>query len=197
MLRVSRWVGPLAIAVALFAASAASAQRGRALMGPLPPPILSKLNLSSEQQAKIKVATDAYLADLKRAAGIKNPQSQNEAAKRSEGAYQVALKDALNADQQKQLQTMLEEARDFGPLWLPLASLDLTPDQKGKIREVVGKHQPEIEKLDSMRKRGADNSAIDAQVEEQYKKMLEEVKATLTPDQLKQFTVPEAPKKSR
>jgi Spy/CpxP family protein refolding chaperone len=197
-MRVSLRLAAIALAGALSLSvlTAASAQRrnggfgGRRRGGVvLSQAWLDHLNLSADQQAKVKAATETYRADLEKARGLSGDE-RRQASQQARTTYQSALNAALNADQQKQLQAMRDEARelrDLGPMANQLVVLNLTDDQKSKIKAILSKHEPEIEKLRSSAQDGGDRTALRTQMRDLSQKMRDEVKAVLTADQQKQL----------
>ncbi|HEU4752209.1 MAG TPA: Spy/CpxP family protein refolding chaperone, partial [Armatimonadota bacterium] len=102
------------------------------------------------------------------------------------------VKEVLNAEQQTQLATLLAEARELrsvGPgLAAQLAGLNLTAEQKTKVKEIGAKYQPEMSKLRASLRDATDKAPIQAQLREQQTKMTDEVKAALTPEQAQKLT---------
>ena len=68
-----------------------------------------------------------------------------------------------------------------------LVVLNLTEDQKSKIKAIINKHQPDIEKLRSSAQGGGDRTTLRSQMRDLSQKMRDEVKAVLTADQQKQL----------
>jgi Spy/CpxP family protein refolding chaperone len=183
----------LASALSLSVITVASAQRqGRGGRGRgaavLSQAWIDHLNLSADQQSKIKAATDAYRADAEKARGLSGDE-RRQASQQARTSYRSAISSILSADQQKQIQTWREEAQQYrglGPMANQLVVLNLTDDQKSKIKEIINKHQPDMEKLRSSAQ-GGDRTALRSQMRDLNQKMREEVKAVLTADQQKQL----------
>ena len=192
----------LAGALSLSVITAASAQRGSGGFGRrgrgaavLSPAWIDHLSLSADQQSKLKAAAETYRADSEKARGLSG-EERRQASQQARTSYQTAINGILNADQQKQLQALRDEAqqyRDLGPMANQLVVLNLTEDQKSKIKAIISNHQPDIEKLRSSAQ-GGDRTALRSQRQELSQKMRDEVKAVLTADQQKQLgpDVPES-----
>lgn len=176
----------LALATSSFAQA-----RARRPTGAIPTAIVSKLSLTDEQKAKVKTANDAYEAEFAEAAKLTTPKEKRAANKVAREKYETAVKAALTADQQKQLDSLLAEAKeykDFGPmLGSQMAAAGLTPEQKAKVKEINAKYLPELEKLRAAQKEATDKQAVQAQIREQQQKMATDVQAILTPEQQKLF----------
>jgi len=160
---------------------------------------LTKLNLNTDQQAKVKAATDAYQTELQKAEALTTPKEKKKATRGAQNAFEGAVKAVLTPDQQKQIDSWMAEARDFqtmGPIGNQLVGLNLTTDQKAKIKEIAAKYQPEIEKIRDQAKISMDKKASQMEVRAQTKKMMTEIKTLLTPDQQKQLQ-PLARKKAK
>lgn len=182
----------LAGSLLLSIASASLAQgAGRRATGAMPTAIVRKLNLTDEQKAKVKAANDAYQAEFAEAAKLATPKEKRVANRAAREKYEAAFKAALNADQQKQLDALLAEAKefkDFGPmLGSQMAAASLTAEQKTKVKEVTAKYLPELDKLRATQKEATDKQAVQMQIREQQQKMADEVRAFLTPEQQKSF----------
>ena len=126
----------------------------------------SRLNLTPDQQTKVQAARQAHKA------------------------YRDAIQAVLTPEQQNQLRSMMAEAReyhDLGPVGVQLVGLNLTSEQQGKIKEIAARHQPEIEKLHSSLRDATDKKPVRNQIRDLQAKMLDEVKAALTPGQIAQL----------
>jgi len=176
----------LSLAVASFAQAQA-----RRPTGMMPTAIVSKLSLTDEQKAKVKAANDAFQAESDEAAKLTTPKEKRAASRAAREKYESAFKAALTPDQQKQLDALLNEAKeykDFGPmLGSQMAVAGLTAEQKAKVKEVTAKYLPELDKLRAAQKEATDKQALQAQIREQQQKMVAEVRAFLTPEQQKAF----------
>jgi len=188
----------MAAVLSLSIASIASAQRagGRGGFGGrngnavvLPQAWIDHLSLNADQQSKLKAASDTYRADVQKARGLSG-QERRQAAQQARSSYETAVNGILTADQQKQVQALRDEAQQYrglGPMANQLVVLNLTDDQKSKIKEIISKHQPEVEKLRSDAQGGGDRTALRTQARDLNQKMRDEVKAVLTADQQKQL----------
>lgn len=177
----------LSLAVASFAQADGGGRRGGAS---IPVAILKKLELTDEQKSKIQAAADALKTDNDAAQQLSTPKEKRQAGKAAREKYEAAVKAALNADQQTKLTAMLGEMQqysDLGPLAGQMVGLNLTDEQKGKIKEIAGKYQPELRKLRASQKDATDKQAVMAQIREQQQKMMGEVRAVLTPEQREQL----------
>jgi Spy/CpxP family protein refolding chaperone len=152
--------------------------------------MLQRLNLTADQQTKLKSAGDAYRADVEKARGMTDPQQRRQAMRQARQSYETALNAALTADQQAQLKSMRDEARQyraFGPVGTQLVGLKLTDEQKTKIKAIAAKYQPEVDKLRASQRSGSDREQLRSQSRELRRKMRDEVMAVLTPEQQKQI----------
>jgi Spy/CpxP family protein refolding chaperone len=192
-MRLTQRVWAIAVAGALsLTVSAAFAQKGKAAAarGSLPQVFVNKLNLTDEQKAKIKAATDQFQVEAKAAEALTTPKEKRQANNKARKTYADAVNAALTPEQQKQLAAMKEEAKQFagmGPIGNQMVGLNLTDDQKTKIKEITAKYQPELEKLRAEQKSASDKKPIADQIKQLTTKVGDEVKAVLTPDQLKQL----------
>lgn len=186
-LTASAVAGFLALSLTVPAFAQKGAQRG--LQGPLPAIFATRLSLTAEQQAKLKAAADAVRAETEKTASLMGKE-RREAARKARMDYEAAVAAVLTAEQQKQLQTLWEEAAQFsgvGALAPRLVGLNLTDDQKKKVAEIGAKYQPELAKLRASLQGATDRKAIQGQLREANLKMAGEVSAVLTADQQKQF----------
>jgi len=179
-------------ALSLSLCSAVFAQKGQRRGGMAISPVLlaSKLSLTEEQKTKLQSANDAFQAETARIRGLATPKERREANKANRETYQTALQGVLNADQKKQFEALTLEARDYqayGQMGGRLVGLSLSDEQKGKIKEIAAKYQPDVQKLRDEQKTATDKKAITAQVRELNAKMSDEVKVVLNADQQKQF----------
>jgi hypothetical protein len=179
----------LAGALSLSLATGALAQaggRGTAI----PAAVLTKLNLNDEQKAKVTAAGETLKADNEAAGKLTVMKEKRQANRAAKEKYEAAVKAALNADQQKQLDTMMAEVKQFPELGGQagqMIGLNLTDEQKAKVKEIGVKYQPELKKLRDSQKDAADKQAVMAQIRETNKKMMTEIREILTPDQRKQL----------
>lgn len=176
----------LSLAVASFAQAP-----GRRATGAFPTAIVRKLSLNADQKAKVKAATDAYQAEFDEAAKLSTPKEKRAANRTAREKYETAVKAVLTPEQQKQLDALLTEAKeykDFGPmLGSQIAAAGLTAEQKAKVKEITAKHLPELDKLRAAQKEATDKPAVQAQIREEQQKMAAEVREILTAEQQKQF----------
>lgn len=188
-----RQIGSMLLAgVLALSVSAAFAQKGARGGGGqlIPQSVLAKLNLNEDQQAKVKAASDAYVADLEKSKALATPKEKRQASRQARATYESSVKGALNPDQQKQLQAIVDQAAEFkgmGPMGMRVAALDLTADQKAKVKEIVAKYEPELQKLRASRKDATDKKAVAAEVKSVTAKMTDEIKTVLTPEQAKEL----------
>jgi Spy/CpxP family protein refolding chaperone len=176
--------------LSLSVASGAFAQKGggRRGGGTYPPALLNQLNLNADQQAKVKAAADAYRAEQVKFQALPTPKEKRQAQRAARGTYESAVRAALDADQQKKLQTIVAEAREYrgmGPMGMQLAALDLNADQKTKVKGIAAKYEPELQKARAGA--GADKKAARMATREVNAKMRTEVMTVLTPEQQKQL----------
>jgi Spy/CpxP family protein refolding chaperone len=68
--------------------------------------------------------------------------------------------------------------------------LNLTDDQKTKVKAIGTKYQPELMKLRQEQRTATDRRAVQQQITALNQKIMEEVKAVLTPEQIKQLPPP-------
>jgi Spy/CpxP family protein refolding chaperone len=184
------WAVAVAGALTLTLSSDALAQKGKKAgpRGAVPQVFLNKLQLTAEQKTKIDAATAEFDKASEAAKALTTPKEKRQATKRARDTYEGAVHSALTPDQQKSLLAMQQEAAQYagmGPIGNQMVGLNLTDDQKGKIKEIQGKYQPELEKLKAEQKGASDKKPIAAQIKDVNAKMTQEVKAVLTPDQLK------------
>lgn len=188
--RVAATLLAASLTLALAAASFAQAPARRPT-GMMPTAIVTKLNLTEEQKAKVKAANDTYQSESDEAAKLTTPKEKRAAGRAAREKYEAAVKAALNPDQQKQLDALLAEAKeykDFGPmLGSQMAAAGLTAEQKAKVKEITAKYLPELDKLRAAQKEATDKAAVQAQIREQQQKMAAEVREILTPEQQKAF----------
>ncbi len=186
-------MGVLALSLAGNAAAQLGQQRQRgqrAGRGMISTAVLAKLNLTAEQQEKMKAAQEAYTAELQKAQALSTPEEQRQASRQARESYQLALQKLLTADQRKQLQELTAQSaqtRGIGQLGTQLAGLNLTEEQQKKVKEITAKYQPEFQKLRASQKQTTDRQAVRLHMRELTTKMMAEVRAVLTPEQQKQL----------
>jgi Spy/CpxP family protein refolding chaperone len=176
-----------AAALSLSLSAPSLGQRGGGPDGPIPAPLLAKLNLSAEQQARVKAAVDAYQAEMRKLDKLTTREERGEAAGKAAQTYRAALQAALAPEQLQQLQASLEEARRLGPFWTQLVLLDLSDEQKTKIKAIAARYEDEFQKLRASAQEAGAREALRAKFTELQGKMADEVRAVLTPQQQKQF----------
>ncbi|MGV3722898.1 MAG: Spy/CpxP family protein refolding chaperone [Actinomycetota bacterium] len=182
--------GLLTAALSLSLMTASLAQRGRGGGGGYPAAIITRLALTDEQKAKVQAAADALKAENQAAQALTTPKEKRQAGKAARDKYAAAVKSALTPDQQTRLDAMLAEAKQFpelGPQAGQMAGLNLTDEQKAKVKEIGVRYQPELQKLRASQKDASDKQAVMAQIREQQGKMMTEIRAVLTPEQRKQL----------
>ncbi len=181
------------LALSLSTAALAQGGRGRGPMGPVPAPLLAKLNLNDEQKAKVKAAGDVLAAELEKARALQTPEERRPAGMKAMMDYRAALQAALTPEQQQQLMAMMQEARQFqvfGPMAMQFVGMTppLTDEQKTKLKEIGAKYEPEIDKARAAVRDASDKQAARQQMMELMQKVRAEVLAVLTPEQQKQLT---------
>lgn len=194
-MRIAHRIGALLIAgaLSLSLAVAAQAQRGGGRRATVVPRTwLTRLNLTEEQKTKVEAAGQAYRTELQSNAAS-TPQERRQASRKARETYETALNAALSADQQKQLAAWREEARQYpgmGQLASALVGLNLTDEQKTKVKAIGAKYQPELMKFRAELRTAADRQAVQAQITAVNAKVLDEVKAVLTPEQVQKLPEP-------
>jgi len=187
--------------LALSLATAGSAQQrpGRRAAG-LPAAIVARLNLNADQQAKLKTAQVTLAAEAQKTQSLTG-QERRDANRKAREAFDASLKEILTPDQQKQLDSLraeMREYRDLGPgMSAQLAGLNLSVEQKAKVKEIAAKYQPELQKLRQALRDATDKQQVQGQIREQQMKMGDEVRAILTPTSRSSFAPPRAPASSR
>lgn len=126
--------------------------------------MLRRLDLTAEQQAKVK----EIMAAARQAAKDKEPRGRAEALR---DAMQKIEKDVLTAEQRQKLEKLTKEAPRRGAVGM-FAGLDLTEQQQKKIREIQASLR---QKLTAAEGREAKR--------EVYQAMQKEIEAVLTPEQ--------------
>ena len=191
-MRISQRLGAYLLAgvLALSLSGSVLAQRGGARAQTVPQVWLNRLSLTDEQKTKVKSATEAYQTELRNSASLTTPKEKRQANRKARQAYESAVTAALNAEQQQKLAAMKEEAKQYqgmGQAGNAMVGLNLTDEQKSKIKEIGAKYQPELQKLRAEQRTATDKKAVQAQVRGVNTKMMEEIKALLTPEQVKQL----------
>lgn len=191
--------GLLPVALAALLAAPAAAQQAPRAQGLVPLAIMNRLTLSPEQSEKVKAAEAAFTEAMKKANELTDVQAKRAATRSARRDYDAALNAALNADQQKQLADLRAEGREMtGMVGTPgnqLVGLDLSADQKSKIKEIGAKYQPEREKLAAELKAATDKKPIQEQITALNRKMMGEIRMLLNPDQRQKMRAAQQPKK--
>jgi hypothetical protein len=187
---------PQRIAVAFVActmviglAGAAPAQKAQKKAAVPPAVLLEKLDLTADQQGKLDTATAAYRAETKKVAGVTGKEKRQR-TKQARLAYDAAIRSVLTDDQEKSLAAMMQEAEEYrglGPMGARLVGLNLSAEQKSRIRQIAARHAPELEKLKAERKAAADKKSVRPEIRRQQQQMMSEVRAVLTPQQANQL----------
>jgi len=173
----------------LARAGAAQQPRPRTL-GVIAPNILSKLDLAVEQDGKIHAAEQAYQAEVAKLPTLSSVEQRRDVARAARDRYEAAVQAVLTPEQQKKLAALQQEARQLralGPVGARLVGLSLTAEQKTKVRAVTDRYQPEMDRLRASYSTAADKPAVQTQMRDQNRKMLDEIKAVLTREQQKAF----------
>lgn len=149
----------------------------------------NKLNLNADQKTKLEAAALAYDKEAEAAAALTTPKEKRQANRRAKDTYTAAVNSALNPEQQKQLSALRTEASEFAGMPNPMAfaTMNLTAEQKTKIKEINAKHQPEIAKLRGELKTAADRKAVQSQIRAANAKLTDELKTVLTAEQVQQI----------
>jgi hypothetical protein len=198
----------LAGTMSLSLCVAASAQKGqkgqpgqkRAAAAVVAPALLSKLDLTGDQQVKIKAATATLQEERKKAQGLSTPKEKKQANQQALQAYQATLKSTLTAEQQQRLAQMMAQAREYkgmGPMGNQLVGIDLSDEQKQKIQAIGARYEPELTKLRQSVKESNDKKAVRGQMQDLNRKMMAEIKAVLTPEQQKSLAPAGRAKKTK
>jgi Spy/CpxP family protein refolding chaperone len=88
------------------------------------------------------------------------------------------------------------EYRGMGRMGQNLAGVNLTDEQKGKIKAIVARYEPEVQKLRTEQKNVTDKQTFRGQVQDLNRKMMQEIKAVLTPEQVQQMGQGQRPRKN-
>jgi Spy/CpxP family protein refolding chaperone len=185
--------GALSLALSGGALAQKGAARGPAVASPV---LLKRLNLNADQQAKANAAADAYKAEQEKANALQ-AKEKRQALKAARDKYQADLNAALTSEQQKQLQEWQAEALQYGEVGPVLVGMNLSDEQKGKIKEINAKYDPQVQKLRADMKSASDKTALKAQIADANKQRMGEIRALLTPDQQKQLPTARKGKKNK
>lgn len=177
-------------------ANAQQQQGGRGRRGQqvtLPEAWALRLKLNADQSAKLKAAGESYQAAAQGARTLQDADRRAAMQKAGED-YKAAVAGALNDEQKKQLEAMRAEAMEYrglGGLATQLVAMDLTAEQKTKVKDIGAKYQAEGTKLrEEARASMADRQVTGQKMREMNAKLFEEVKAVLTPEQQKNLRQP-------
>ncbi|HTE20638.1 MAG TPA: Spy/CpxP family protein refolding chaperone, partial [Armatimonadota bacterium] len=176
------------LSLALSTAAVAQGQGRRGGRGATLPAVwATKLMLTEEQKGKIEAANTAYRTETRGLASVTDQQERRAVGQKARETYTTALNGILTADQQKQVAALREAVREYegmGEAATTMVALDLTEEQKTKVKAIAAKYQPELEKLRAQRQTATDRRALRQQMRAEYDKMMDEVKAILTPAQI-------------
>lgn len=180
------------LSLALMGPASAQQQGGRRAQT-VPVVWQNKLSLTDEQRAKLKAAADAYRAELANTAGLTTRREKRAASRKARQTYEAAVEAALTPEQVKTLAALREEAKLYRAMGAPgnaMAAMDLSDDQKARVKAITDKYNPELTKLRADQRAASDKKPITDQIRALQARMLDEVKAVLTPEQLKQLPRP-------
>lgn len=178
-----------ALSLSLLSAAHAQGGGGRRAPGLLAPPIVARLNLDADQKAKVQAAAEAYIQAVQDANALTAPKEKRQASRKARQDYEAAVKAALNAEQQKQLETFQAEAKELtgmmGPAGNQMVGLNLTAEQKTQVKAISDKYAGDRQKLQAELKAATDKKAVQSQIQDLNKKMIAEIREVLTDDQRK------------
>jgi Spy/CpxP family protein refolding chaperone len=166
--------------------------RGRGMQVTLPEAWATRLKLNADQTAKLKAAGESYTQAMQGARTLE-AQDRRAASMKAGEDYRAAVAGTLNDEQKKQLEAMRAEATEYrglGFLAPQLVGLELTAEQKTKVKELAVKYQAESEKIREEARASMDRQAAGQKQREMSMKAFEEVKAVLTPEQQKSLRQP-------
>lgn len=186
--RLAGLIGAAVLVLGLCMPASAQGQRGRRGAQTIAPAILARLNLTSEQQTKIRAAEDAFRARIQELANA-TPQERRQGQQEARRTYLSAVQAALTDEQKKKLDELQAQVQEYqrmglGQMSAALAGIELSADQKTKLKEIGAKYQPEFQAL---RAPGGDRQATMQKQRELNQKVTQEVRAILTEEQLKQL----------
>jgi Spy/CpxP family protein refolding chaperone len=191
--------GGMALSLTVAASAAKPAKAPKAAAAAVAPVMVEKLDLSADQKARVKEASLNFRAEQKKAQSLPTPKEKRQAMMAARQSYQTALKAVLTIEQQQKLEGMMKEAAEYqglGPMGNNLVGLNLTSDQKDKVKTIGDKYQPELARLRADQKGATDKAAGRSQIQSVQRKMAEEIKAVLTPEQLSQMPKAKGRKKN-
>jgi Spy/CpxP family protein refolding chaperone len=188
----------ITMSAAALAAPGAKGAKGGKRGGAVSPALMSRLNLNEEQKAKLAQAEATFKAETDKAKGLTGADKK-QATKQARETYEAAVRATLTTEQQQQLKTMMAEAAEYkglGPVGNQLVGLNLTAEQKTKIKDIGAKYGPQLQTLREQQKSATDKKALRSQMQDLQQKIMTEVKAVLTPEQ-QQKLQPVARKKKK
>lgn len=178
-----------ALSLALATGSYAQQGRGRRPQGMLTTAVIARLNLNDEQKTKVQAAGEAYAKAAQEANALTTPKEKRQANTKARSEYLAAVNGALNDEQKKQLEAFQAEAKELtammGTSGNQMVGLNLTAEQKTKVKEIADKYAPERQKLADELKAASDKKPVQAKITELNKKQMDEIRPLLTDDQKK------------
>jgi hypothetical protein len=196
--RIAAAISVCALALSLGVSASAQqqqAQQGRGRRGQmvtLPESWATRLKLNADQTAKIKAAGDSFQQASQGARTLQD-QDRRAAIQKAGEDYKTAVNGTLNDEQKKQLEAMRAEAMEYrgiGGLASQIVGMELTAEQKTKVKEIAAKYQAEGTKLREEARATMDRQAAAQKMRDMNAKLFEEVKAALTPEQQKNLRQP-------
>lgn len=147
--------------------------------------IIQQLNLTDDQKAQVK----PILEDLKHAMEEARNLQPPERGQKMREALQTArekLNPILTEEQRTKLKELTAQATDpAARLQAALKNLNLTDDQKAKIKDVVDKYRPQFGEI--MKSAAGDRQAAMQQIRPLLQEMRDNITAILTPEQAQKF----------
>jgi len=185
----------LAGALSVSVAAAAPGEKGQRAPGAgkaavAAPAILSKLDLTPDQQTRIRAAAATLKSERQKAQALSTSEEKRQAMRTAAMNYQTTLKSVLTAEQQEQLKGMAQTARQYrgsGRIGQQVATMNLSSEQKSKIQAIMARYQPEMQKLRAEQRSASDKQSLRGRMQELNEKLMQEMKAVLTPAQLQQM----------
>lgn len=178
-----------ALSLALATASFAQQGRGRRPQGMLTTAVIARLNLNEEQKTKITTAGEAYIKAAQDANALTTPKEKRQANTKARTEYLAVVTAALNDEQKKQLEAFQAEAKELtammGQGGNQMVGLNLTAEQKTKIKEIADKYAPERQKLADELKAATEKKPVQDKIAELGRKQMEEIRPLLSDDQRK------------
>ena len=182
--------GFLAFSIPLAALAQGRNRAGRVRV--VPPHVMSKLNLTADQQNRLRAAGEAFRAEMQMSRELPSRQERRQVVRKAADEYRSVLNATLNPSQQKQLQSLMEQSREYrglGQMGARLSGLKppLSQGQKAKIQEITARYEPQIRSARRENRGAADRTAGRQRVRELAGKMRAELLAVLTPEQKAQL----------